>query len=1522
MFCVAGKDPNPIVRVFAYPGMNKISSCTNTEKLNGYLSCNFAGTDYLLGLTTFPNFTLVIWSWRTGDQIFAKNTKIEELVQTITCSTFSPHAIAQFAQSTGKLAIYQMCICSKTVTLYPTEIKSFERKLTSVCWTTDGNILLCDEFCDIFLMSADGRSRNVIVKGLSNCATLHRYPFVVNFQNGLVFVDTQNEISFYRKLFTTDPMYSWQKIWSLQENKRFVRVKAHNQRDSVLLHDECGQISEISMLRNDVPCFETIYADGIEYKELIPIASRSTHFVVIDQFHRLSVIDSNTGHIAARVALKSHGRVICANAHPMLPIISTSSVTGNCLLIDIFANVPKILTCFHLHTMSLDKMKFSNDGKLLGVANSRVGLIFVIGPNLNEGDSTVIRFIKTKIKIADFLIYDRNDDVTKILILPVTDINAMAGNKLILYRFITKENFEEEIECVIDLLSPFKSLQYGHRRDIDIIGVPYLSKQLHRMEIKNDFGNFVLTEALPSMHKLKNIRIYVGRDNLITFGYDGLIVMRDNADLRRVTAIFMSHHRNDGGIKSAIVLGETIVSLGKNGDLIANKLWHRHVILETNEGENRTLRSPNLRQEFVDFTFDIDKLYSEGKDTYLENIDSIQSKKEKDEALTIRQTILLDVEKLRNKIKDLLDSNEKETMQARLPISCYDLDVDYRNYKIEKARLEREELERRYKEEIDARNKVYRYLRNTFWDPERVHSCSLRSIFGETIIKNYPLSIVNVEIDNFHTSEGYTIDILDIISSLEKYQSSDNENDKKLLHSSKHEASTSNIKHDCKSVDRFYESTDADEKLRLSGTTAHKWIRNEALNLIHQLKRTRDVFLKKFNKNSITRGREYLLMNYFNDRFDEMRSLKEQEIETAKKRAERLKLCAFDINAMFGDKRTFESVAIPVWHHSEIPDYVITVEDNEVSAILYVHPKDESSHEEENSIDRQTKSDSEDYDFYGKALEKMMDGVLDRRWEDEIKRDIPKPACLLTNKPRSKFTPEDIKAVESYESKMAHLRSERQKYRSMLEIEMREIRDDTSKSFASFDEKLKHFETTRIAIESSILQEKLIRLRDIRRHRHICEEDMRIKCFKQEKIASTMKKVRRLAQDCSTFETIVIELKNRYETLVKREKALEGRFRSEFANLKQPMVEHLLRHYKKRPRIGNLACTSVTYLTELGKCVIGNEKPEILPVECTNFLRALYAMDSMPDNLPPLIDDVHWRTMCKLRRTKIEMEMKVRCCAVELAEAEQTLFYCQKSKQTMHSELCRLKIELEEREKKLVRYVEDPDIQLVMKMGQVEVPLQGQGLKDFQDIVLISRRELLAMNEEIERAGKRKLAAMSQSIDLRKKISYQEWRHECLRLTLKHLQDESKSLREVKITKDLQKYLMELPIVKDPKKEYDELERNSHEMKNRYEKLLNVERDRLENVTKEINHWRGRNVELTVEIERAKVRNRELATQIRDPSRKRDLEFRRKRLATIMRRTELVTEIQDNYDELLTLHARLESLRLRTYPTLQFNMSH
>lgn len=83
------------------------------------------------------------------------------------------------------------------------------------------------------------------------------------------------------------------------------------------------------------------------------------------------------------------------------------------------------------------------------------------------------------------------------------------------------------------------------------------------------------------------------------------------------------------------------------------------------------------------------------------------------------------------------------------------------------------------------------------------------------------------------------------------------------------------------------------------------------------------------------------------------------------------------------------------WRQRERTDRLVTVEDYEVSALPYISPSQQmlidAELAEEERIRRLLAADN----FRQLAIMEMMDGVLEKRWEDELKKDVPKPKCMV-----------------------------------------------------------------------------------------------------------------------------------------------------------------------------------------------------------------------------------------------------------------------------------------------------------------------------------------------------------------------------------------------------------------------------------------------------------------------------------------------------------------------------------------------
>ncbi|KAG5310461.1 CFA43 protein, partial [Acromyrmex insinuator] len=1505
MFSVVERKHNPKISIYMYPMLQRISRCILPDKINGYLSCSFAGTEYLISLTTFPDFQLIVWLWRTGKHVAMLNTKIDNLNQEIYCSPNPPHLISQLGIDNNTLSIYQVRTCSKIVSIHHVNALLPEHRIVSSSWTLEGNLFVSDEFGNVWLVMIEANKLYSVVK-----SKIHEHPknkpIVVTHKSGVIVVNPNSEITFYKKT-SADWNVAWKFIWSISTFYSIQVGKQHYFKDGILLHSKNGEIFEICTQHDNIPHVEVIYTDEIEYKALFSISQRTDHVAMLDRLDRLCIFELLTGKLTARLSLKHHGEVLHVDSHPTLPMLASCSAAGNCILIDIIkVSLPKIFNCFHLYGNSLDKVKFSDHGELLGISNSQTGIMFIIGKRYKQQRVNVLGFIEIDGYITDFLIYEKSYDCFEILIL-ITTIPSMAsigGNKVIVYTCKNSIEFCTHAVCIIDISRPFKALYHGCK-PLDILGVPSLSKQLHKMEIKNNFQDIVLTDALLSMHQLRNIGIYVTDSRIVTYGYDGLIIVRDNMELHKVIAIFMPHHRTQGGVKSAISsqFGETIVSLGRNGDVVANRI--RLPETKTNLTETETM---NINLTIEDFTSDPNEQYDQGKKSWLDSIIADKLKAEHEEVLFLRASILADLEKIQTQIRELLDINESEPPNARLPISAFDLDREARQRRIEEARLERDKLRQKLEEDCAQRDQVASNLREIFWEPLQVKPCALRSIGGDTIVQNYPLIASTQKMKGW---DRLSSDTDEFLYSYDVYDRSvDKENDSKrefTVISNKESLTTKAESKTYQTAKRWYTLADNDEQLCISGITTHKWI-EESITSTHQLLTPCDNLEAILQKDVIIENRERKLKMHFNKLFEEMKCAKECVLKCAKERINRLQYCASELKTMFEINSVLEPIETPSWNVDEIPDYVITVKDHEVF---------EKSQGELKIMDGEDESkDKKISDFYKVALEKMMDGVLELKWEDEVKKEIPMPDCLIMKNP-SKYTEEDIAIITSYKSKVQALQREQEKYKAILQADIVETKDALQRDIAVFNDKLKDLELKKIQIESAILQERLTRLRAIRRHRIMVNGKEKIARFTNEKLTPAMQEARRLVEECNSLEMVVSELKVRYDNLCKADKRQEAKFRGEFAEVKQSIVEHLFRHYKKRPKTSRLTTTSVTYLTEVARCVISSEKSDILPHECLDFLKGMDALDSMPRNLPPQINIEYWQMMCRLRRIKVEMEIKVTCCAVEMAEAEQTLSFYQKAMQSADNAVACKKVNLDDREKSLIQFAQEMEIQLVLKMGQIEVPLQGCP-SDYANAILVTCEELLRVNDCIVETGKRKLAAMHKSMHLQKILSQYKWQHVCAKMTMEDLQRDLKDIREFKITRNVLEFLINSPCSVNLQRDYEKMQVNLQIFRNKFRELLELEQASLKEAKLRIVKWKKKNDKISQEIKTKSSDVEKCRRLLDDPHRKRDEESRRIRLAAIARRTKLVMKAEANYEQLLILHAHLEVLKLRTYPTLQF----
>ncbi|KAF3429739.1 hypothetical protein E2986_13744 [Frieseomelitta varia] len=341
-----------------------------------------------------------------------------------------------------------------------------------------------------------------------------------------------------------------------------------------------------------------------------------------------------------------------------------------------------------------------------------------------------------------------------------------------------------------------------------------------------------------------------------------------------------------------------------------------------------------------------------------------------------------------------------------------------------------------------------------------------------------------------------------------------------------------------------------------------------------------------------------------------------------------------------------------------------------------------------------------------------------------------------------------------------------------------------SSSVKDFDDQLNELSGEKINVERSILSQRLSKVQAILQHRKIVRKRREIRRVIESVLVPATKEARNLAEERDSFEMGVAELRVSYENACKRDKQLEMKFRTEFTEVKPSILEKLLRHYRKRPKLLT-AHGSVALLAELAACVVEQRHSDILPRECSNYLRTLDELDVMPEALTSRLERNYWRLLCNLRRLKVEAEIKVKSCAIELAEAEQSLAFLRNACSIGREKVDRCKQTIERLEKSFANLTQDREVALLLKMNQICVQAKGDPRTDWKDAVLTPQEELQRANQAITKAERQRSLALRRVIDIKEIVSFEEWRHAREKKRMENLQEYARDLDLIKVLRFL-----------------------------------------------------------------------------------------------------------------------------------------
>ncbi|KAG8237544.1 hypothetical protein J437_LFUL017442, partial [Ladona fulva] len=247
---------------------------------------------------------------------------------------------------------------------------------------------------------------------------------------------------------------------------------------------------------------------------------------------------------------------------------------------------------------------------------------------------------------------------------------------------------------------------------------------------------------------------------------------------------------------------------------------------------------------------------------------------------------------------------------------------------------------------------------------------------------------------------------------------------------------------------------DIEADFKWSGSISHIFV--NVPECLHKQQLELPTFNSSHNETIILEYVINLLHRYFNNEFKKTEDIKKQVMSKAAGNVSKLNNIKSEhtwcSNAVFGrttrenfnlykssnaEQLTICSSVIfePKWNPREIPESIVMdVHDSEVNVIGSIIPEEEQRSED---LLRRMKGAQE---FQEEALIRMMDGVLEKCWVDEIKRDIPKPNFMETKSP-DEWNESEIQLAKEYEMKIKFLIGERERYRKILAHEF-EISND------------------------------------------------------------------------------------------------------------------------------------------------------------------------------------------------------------------------------------------------------------------------------------------------------------------------------------------------------------------------------------------------------------------------------------------------------------------------------------------------
>ncbi|XP_016656351.2 cilia- and flagella-associated protein 43 [Acyrthosiphon pisum] len=1408
-----------------------------------------------------------------------------------------------------KLQLWTLFVGCKTVYAERTRVEVPSDASASGCWTPYGWYVFCDSLANIYRVQPGAPEPEMVVMttaadpisakrgsgsggpGALVCPTKQGFMlYAVNQDNRLTcFKDT-------RGIFT--------KIWTMVVDctlQCMVAVK-----NDVYGWSDEGTLLQLTQKKQKIL---KLYGSKIKYFTFVKPTDETV--ATINHANILQVWDASTGEFKSKMKLNGTATDLCSN--PFYYYIAITFKNGK---MELLRTVPKVneIECIAkivLCDEDLSSVKFFSDGNICSVTSFPTGRFYYISITLGQ-QCTVLREHHLGKYVVDIDIID--DKKSSFLTVLYTDLkNAEnAGNNILIFDINFNIVFKlNDIQNYFT--SVFKWSSCYVPGALNIAFTVLQSKCIHLMTIDIVKEKMLESQTIPLDHQLKSIKTYTNENHCVTFSPDGsynIYEFDDDGQWKQIIMVNCSHWQSGGLIAAQVdVNAHNILTLSHQGNFMCTSF-------KGNLSRNR--RSDKINFPIIEDHFETKGIgFEDGPESPKRMTwEMINQQNELNASIAVysnqKQQIIQDFEKIKTELRNLLETNVNGPDDMKIDIEEFDLNVDYRLSFREKCKLERKEYEEKIlsdinKFKLETENIIKEKWETLFIKPKSIYC--LKIIYK---VDNYPISIKDQDIikkANIIIEERTLIrDMSEQLSSAEDPFS---KNNFEIL-----DVESNSLESDYK------QSND----LSMMGSISYEFVETiDTLNSqynYYKLEMAEDeIILLKFMVNK--------LKHKFNQIFDDLFTEKQQQLDNLKEYNDRLRVIETELRLACKIEPTEPSPVDYEWNKYEQTEELLHVDGDEVPVELY-HNNVLSSKEMSNDMNSGAEERNSETitlnNYRRRALMIMMDGVLEKRWEDELKKDVPIPQCMVLNKNPEDFTADDLKAIDEYEKLTLALNEERVKYKNILEEEKTKIHHHIEQIIEQFDNNVFTLFQMKLKYNSAIDHENLKMLRlskmlsdsdqrkhQIKRHNEIILELREAITGFEQIIAETNKKIAKTEPN---------SLLNTIEALNHKNNILNKRFKSEFPS--KLIYEQALIAYNRRPKIqGNKNYSSILGYQFVNTIMDpSDDKLHLLTPEFVKYLDTLRVYDDYKyvDDYKLNMDRETWHKVCNFRRMKIESEFKISACQKDATDKDNLLDSLKRDKEDKEAMIEKLKMTIIRLENQDLYYEDNPEVQLVVPQGNVETVLTGH-FSDFESTTLISKNAIDEVNTEIKKMGSTKIDALSNLLKFKRKCRFLKWEHDILKNHKMPLYKFRFDLiTSMKITENVLNYLkFKMKGINNAEQAEQNVDKELSAIKFTYTKQKEKLNEKLNEMYKTERDIKNKNKKADEEIEQMTCELTELKCLIDYGLNDKLMHHSGEKMKDIMKFTQINTKVLELHKEIEALQIELELLLLRTFPTLYTN---